>query len=383
MALCCGGDEEVGHAGFEAVGRFYQPKPPEEEEHWQLTRVVIDSKSPVIKLMPPPPQRATELPFGPQFAVAHKVCRQEGEDPVATPYRVVLWAEGCQTLLFCVGSESEASEWVTRIRAVLATMNRPKWQPNSDSDRCSSTRCARKFGFLRRRHHCRACGLLFCGKCSSQFERLGALGYSDPVRICDGCVEQRSTTSGEETNPYLEWIREKCEEAKVATKREEQLFSTVQGDWLTNSCASLASSSFTQSHPCLRTSLSTNHSVDSVIAQVCIDSLQQGPRPSNLTTTTIDTWGDFDESQVSDVQQASEHLIRQAQLNMNKPLFEPRNETTVSHHPDESKVQIQRVSEQIILQAQFNTNNPKYPMREPHDERAANHGSLPQVHVIG
>ena len=39
------------------------------------------------------------------------------------------------------------------------------WQPDSASYNC--TRCKEAFTFFRRRHHCRACGGLFCHNCST------------------------------------------------------------------------------------------------------------------------------------------------------------------------------------------------------------------------
>jgi hypothetical protein len=42
----------------------------------------------------------------------------------------------------------------------------PRWTPDSESDSCM--KCEAKFSFRKRRHHCRACGLLFCSNCCDQ-----------------------------------------------------------------------------------------------------------------------------------------------------------------------------------------------------------------------
>ena len=40
----------------------------------------------------------------------------------------------------------------------------------------------------RRRHHCRCCGGLFCGACSSNFAPLPGFGIEAPARVCERCL---------------------------------------------------------------------------------------------------------------------------------------------------------------------------------------------------
>ncbi|KAI9488175.1 armadillo-type protein [Zychaea mexicana] len=65
---------------------------------------------------------------------------------------------------------------------------RPVWVNDIDVIHCTS--CNAAFGPLRRRHHCRHCGNIFCHECSSKSVPLPQLGYgSKPVRVCKGCFE--------------------------------------------------------------------------------------------------------------------------------------------------------------------------------------------------
>jgi hypothetical protein len=60
---------------------------------------------------------------------------------------------------------------------------RPAWVPDSSATQC--TGCQSQFTVVRRRHHCRACGQIYCKNCCSKKMVLPSLLYNDPVRVCD------------------------------------------------------------------------------------------------------------------------------------------------------------------------------------------------------
>eukprot|EP00656_Telonema_subtile_P056609 TRINITY_DN9083_c0_g1_i2.p1 TRINITY_DN9083_c0_g1~~TRINITY_DN9083_c0_g1_i2.p1 ORF type:complete len:136 (-),score=10.29 TRINITY_DN9083_c0_g1_i2:190-597(-) len=60
----------------------------------------------------------------------------------------------------------------------------PRWEPDFSSDKCGL--CGEGFWLFRRRHHCRKCGQLVCGSCSTS--RIPTDFTSKATRACDKCV---------------------------------------------------------------------------------------------------------------------------------------------------------------------------------------------------
>lgn len=61
----------------------------------------------------------------------------------------------------------------------------PVWVADELVSNCNS--CGQSFNLIRRRHHCRNCGHIFCNPCSNHYVPLTQFGYNDPVRVCDLC----------------------------------------------------------------------------------------------------------------------------------------------------------------------------------------------------
>ncbi|XP_077144276.1 zinc finger FYVE domain-containing protein 16 isoform X1 [Ranitomeya variabilis] len=61
----------------------------------------------------------------------------------------------------------------------------PTWIPDSEAPNCMN--CSTRFTFTKRRHHCRACGKVFCAVCCSQRCRLQYLDKE--ARVCVVCYD--------------------------------------------------------------------------------------------------------------------------------------------------------------------------------------------------
>ena len=56
--------------------------------------------------------------------------------------------------------------------------------------RTSALGAARSSQHSSRKHHCRACGGVFCNSCSRWLKSLPLMGYDDPVRVCGYCFHE-------------------------------------------------------------------------------------------------------------------------------------------------------------------------------------------------
>ncbi|NXA22009.1 ZFY16 protein, partial [Ibidorhyncha struthersii] len=81
---------------------------------------------------------------------------------------------------------NQASENVESLKIPAAlSRKQPLWVPDSEAPNCMN--CQVKFTFTKRRHHCRACGKVFCGGCC---KRKCKLQYMEKeARVCTGCYD--------------------------------------------------------------------------------------------------------------------------------------------------------------------------------------------------
>lgn len=71
--------------------------------------------------------------------------------------------------------------------AMFSADTAPEW---ADGEVCH--RCRTAFTLMVRRHHCRACGQVFCQQCSAKTSTLPKFGIEKEVRVCDACFDKVS-----------------------------------------------------------------------------------------------------------------------------------------------------------------------------------------------
>ncbi|CAH1645453.1 unnamed protein product [Spodoptera littoralis] len=71
--------------------------------------------------------------------------------------------------------------------AMFSADTAPEW---ADGEVCH--RCRVAFSLMVRRHHCRACGQVFCQQCSAKQSTLPKYGIEKEVRVCDACYDKVS-----------------------------------------------------------------------------------------------------------------------------------------------------------------------------------------------
>lgn len=105
------------------------------------------------------------------------------------------------TVAACQGTHFKKGYCVTHFQLQEpANTARSEWVRDGDVLVCSSSDCNQAFSLLVRKHHCRGCGCIFCGPCSSSSVALPHLGYQTPVRVCKACEEtaKRRTSFAED-----------------------------------------------------------------------------------------------------------------------------------------------------------------------------------------
>ncbi|XP_017769556.1 PREDICTED: pleckstrin homology domain-containing family F member 2 isoform X2 [Nicrophorus vespilloides] len=129
-------------------------------------------------------------------------------------------AQSCNGWLIKTASKSfavfaatniEKKEWMAHITKCIEDLLRKSgkkaveehaavWVPDGDASTCMHCRKT-QFTFVNRRHHCRKCGAVVCGPCSSKRYLLPSQS-SKPLRVCLHCYEELTSAQKQTANDH-------------------------------------------------------------------------------------------------------------------------------------------------------------------------------------
>ncbi|XP_050695341.1 hepatocyte growth factor-regulated tyrosine kinase substrate-like isoform X2 [Eriocheir sinensis] len=89
-----------------------------------------------------------------------------------------------QDIVNILKAEGHHLPTVSESDAMFTADRAPDW---ADGECCH--RCRSQFTMLRRKHHCRACGQVFCGDCSGKYSTIPKFGIEREVRVCESCYD--------------------------------------------------------------------------------------------------------------------------------------------------------------------------------------------------
>eukprot|EP01060_Flectonema_neradi_P031582 TRINITY_DN4823_c1_g1_i1.p1 TRINITY_DN4823_c1_g1~~TRINITY_DN4823_c1_g1_i1.p1 ORF type:complete len:1548 (+),score=450.16 TRINITY_DN4823_c1_g1_i1:440-4645(+) len=75
----------------------------------------------------------------------------------------------------------------TKVRVCESCIKYHNWKRDSDSPACYG--CGSFFTIIKRRHHCRSCGEIYCNECTRNKTSLLDLGHLEPQRVCETCYK--------------------------------------------------------------------------------------------------------------------------------------------------------------------------------------------------
>lgn len=160
----------------------------------------------------------------------------------------------------------------------------PEWLPDHETEACMA--CQSLFTLIKRRHHCRACGKIFCGECCKQKAKLLYLDNKE-ARVCSGCfclIQYTLTaTNSDENNSRAN---------SFGQNHETTNSSVAQSRLLNASSSSTASSSSSPSQSkvqgVLKTSNQSSANECNTSTSIPNDQQQQQQSTSNKQVTFAD-----------------------------------------------------------------------------------------------
>uniref|UniRef100_A0A8C3KW22 Zinc finger FYVE domain-containing protein n=1 Tax=Chrysolophus pictus TaxID=9089 RepID=A0A8C3KW22_CHRPC len=169
-------------------------KPPPEESAFHIQNVTEHDSEAQVSKLPTEGARPKLLCDGTQGDVGQRQLNQthmleRAVTPEAPSSRNSITSDENSEPAGESGTEagkSQTFQSVESLKTPAALLQKqPLWVPDSEAPNCMN--CQVKFTFTRRRHHCRACGKVFCGGCC---KRKCKLQYMEKeARVCTRCYD--------------------------------------------------------------------------------------------------------------------------------------------------------------------------------------------------
>ena len=110
-----------------------------------------------------------------------------------------------------------ADAWIRRFRG--EGLSRKYWMADETAKECRD--CLMPFTPLRRRHHCRICGQIFCHRCASNLVTGERFAHKGPIRTCNQC--RRMLQEYDRRKEIDAEVRKRPRRSSDATVHDEQL----------------------------------------------------------------------------------------------------------------------------------------------------------------
>ncbi len=168
---------------------IHQLTPAEIDRVDNILRGIVDAHQ-TEEAPPPPPATTNEIASSPPIE----------EPPVQPPPQLVSVESSMESSIPGAAAALPVDEELIRVEQEWAKLTEeekrlgsaaPEWVSDDLAPACM--KCASKFSITRRRHHCRACGKVFCSTCCWQKVKL-IHDDSKEDRACNDCV--RTITNG-------------------------------------------------------------------------------------------------------------------------------------------------------------------------------------------
>lgn len=165
-----------------------------------------------------------------------------------------------------VGMRFTADAWIRRFRG--EGLSRKYWMADETAKECHE--CYLPFSALRRKHHCRICGQIFCHRCAAYVVPGERWGHKGGVRSCYQCMHMLEEYDRRRQDISLDLPQERGHSRD--SPRASSVKPTPQKDLHTPLSQFAATALFSQDKEALAARSESSESCDSTIAAVPLDS---------------------------------------------------------------------------------------------------------------